>query len=161
MVLEFHEVPTGKDLDDLFEHSSEKMFAQAQPMQDVEAHYDVYHHKQSKQGPYPPQELDLAEPEPVSVRVPISKRLKHALRFELFDLLVSDRRQDAKQLRPTAYVDGLRGYAALAVLLWHYFLPYYPLLANGYGLTGKESFLQLPILRTPISAGKSSVCFAM
>lgn len=51
------------------------------------------------------------------------------------------------KIRPTAYLDGIRGVAALLVVLHHYSCQYTPSLLNGYGATEQDRYLlQLPII---------------
>lgn len=162
MEFKLQEVPNEEDLEKTFNGRHRDLCKDVDSVQDMEAQCYVSDHKSLlPQDPQVDEATNAAGSGAARLRTTLGNRFKHALRFELPSLLFSNQKHNTKPLRPTAYVDGLRGYSALAVLLWHYFLPYYPLLANGYGLTGKESLLQLPILRTPISAGKSSICFVM
>lgn len=56
----------------------------------------------------------------------------------------------------TAYLDGMRGCAALAVFIGHYALPYQPGMIYSYGLEEHRGFLQLPIFRL-LYSGSSMV----
>lgn len=55
--------------------------------------------------------------------------------------------------RPTAWLDGMRGFASLIVVVFHFHQPYYPNILYGYGVSasdqepGNRSIIQLPILR--------------
>ncbi|KAH6668217.1 acyltransferase family-domain-containing protein [Halenospora varia] len=68
-----------------------------------------------------------------------------------------------KQLRGTAYLDGLRGFAALLVYWMHHQLwplrevPTGRLLENGYGYDGKHYFAALPFIRTFFTGGHFAV----
>ncbi|EWC45699.1 hypothetical protein DRE_05260 [Drechslerella stenobrocha 248] len=54
----------------------------------------------------------------------------------------------ARKLSPTAYLDGLRGTAALFVFVYHFIYVYYPGLEHGYLFASTDTNpLQLPILR--------------
>jgi len=53
-----------------------------------------------------------------------------------------------RKIRPTAYLDGIRGVAAFLVLLHHYILDYFRTLQRGYlTLPGDTLLLQLPFVR--------------
>lgn len=71
-----------------------------------------------------------------------------------------------RKLRKTAYLDGIRGFAALMVYclhhqLWaHAFYDGSPALENTFGYNGKYYFAALPFIRTFFSGGHFSVsCF--
>lgn len=50
--------------------------------------------------------------------------------------------------KETAFLDGMRGTAALSVFFYHFALPYYqPSMHYGYGFHDERSLLQLPIVR--------------
>jgi peptidoglycan/LPS O-acetylase OafA/YrhL len=52
------------------------------------------------------------------------------------------------ELYPTAYLDGLRGLAALIVFLHHFILDWFPSLRAGYGsYNGNYHVLQFPVIR--------------
>lgn len=53
-----------------------------------------------------------------------------------------------RKIHPTSYLDGLRGVAALFVVINHYVSQFWPHMSFGYGSPGHVRFLQLPILRT-------------
>ncbi|KAL2062900.1 hypothetical protein VTL71DRAFT_5972 [Oculimacula yallundae] len=60
-------------------------------------------------------------------------------------------------LRPTAYLDGLRGVAALLVYFDHFGVSWFPALMNTYGASETDHyFLQLPIFRNLFN-GKGAV----
>lgn len=56
----------------------------------------------------------------------------------------------------TAYLDGMRGSAAVVVFIGHYALPYQPGMIYSYGLEEHRGFLQLPIIRL-LYAGSAMV----
>ncbi|KAH6678872.1 acyltransferase family-domain-containing protein, partial [Plectosphaerella plurivora] len=60
--------------------------------------------------------------------------------------------------KPTAYLDGLRGVAALIVYMYDAVYLFYPRLYHGYGVDHENRFfLQLPIIRV-FHSGGGSVC---
>ncbi|KAK3687650.1 acyltransferase family-domain-containing protein [Podospora appendiculata] len=62
-----------------------------------------------------------------------------------------------KPLSPTAYLDGLRGVAALTVYIFHFGYLWFPVLRNGYGSTDSDHLIwQLPVLRA-LHSGRASV----
>ncbi|KAK3323937.1 acyltransferase 3 [Cercophora scortea] len=62
-----------------------------------------------------------------------------------------------KPLSPTAYLDGLRGVAALTVYIFHFNYLWFPVLRNGYGSTDSDHLIwQLPVLRV-LHSGRASV----
>ncbi|KAJ9142347.1 Acyltransferase [Pleurostoma richardsiae] len=76
----------------------------------------------------------------------LSERSKHA-----------PQPQRVQSIRPTAYLDGLRGVAALVVYIFHYTYLWYPVLRNGYGCSEDNVlFWQLPIVRA-LHSGRASV----
>lgn len=78
------------------------------------------------------------------------------LKPELFSVLASA--HSPTELHFTSWADGLRGYSAVSVMLWHYFAPYYPTLPYGYGERDQlKHFGLLPIIRLPYGCGLSSV----
>ncbi|KAK3381837.1 acyltransferase family-domain-containing protein [Podospora didyma] len=63
----------------------------------------------------------------------------------------------SRPLSPTAYLDGLRGVAALVVYIFHFNYLWFPVLRNGYGSSGKDVlFWQMPVVRV-LHSGRSSV----
>ncbi|KAL5322606.1 hypothetical protein ACEPPN_010579 [Leptodophora sp. 'Broadleaf-Isolate-01'] len=63
----------------------------------------------------------------------------------------------ARRLSPTAYLDGLRGVACVAVYLHHLVINWFPDLRNKYGDSPKDRyFFQLPIIRV-ILDGRAAV----
>ncbi|KAL3428419.1 hard surface induced protein 3-like protein [Phlyctema vagabunda] len=61
---------------------------------------------------------------------------------------VSQGPSEPPSIHPTAYLDGLRGWASLFVLIYHSTYDYHPKRSQGYGVDPKHShFIQLPILR--------------
>lgn len=64
-------------------------------------------------------------------------------------------------LRPTAYLDGLRGVAALSVVLCHLSLDWFPISAKvAYRPGESDSVLQMPWIRN-IYCGRASVCVSI
>lgn len=62
-----------------------------------------------------------------------------------------------KQLHATAYLDGLRGVAALIVYVFHFGYLWFPSLRHGYGSTPEDVWLaQLPVVRA-LHSGRASV----
>ena len=62
-----------------------------------------------------------------------------------------------RPLSKTAYLDGLRGVAALIVYIFHFSYLWFPFLRNGYGTSPTDNLLlQLPIIRI-LHSGRSSV----
>lgn len=62
-----------------------------------------------------------------------------------------------KKLNKTAYLDGLRGVAALVVYIFHFNYLFWPVLRLGYGSSPTDTYIfQLPILRV-LHSGRSSV----
>lgn len=63
--------------------------------------------------------------------------------------------------RPTAYLDGLRGVAALSVVLCHLSLDWFPISAKVAYRPGQgDSILQMPWIRN-IYCGRASVCVSV
>jgi peptidoglycan/LPS O-acetylase OafA/YrhL len=63
----------------------------------------------------------------------------------------------ARSSHPTAYLDGLRGFAALIVCIYHYNMYWFPALLKGYGSTPDDYFFwQLPFVRL-LHSGTASV----
>lgn len=63
-----------------------------------------------------------------------------------------------KKLHPTAWLDGLRGYAALFVFWYHMMNPFHPHHLEGYGYNPSGShWIQLPIIRL-VYSGNVMVC---
>ncbi|KAG4437769.1 hypothetical protein IFR05_006754 [Cadophora sp. M221] len=63
----------------------------------------------------------------------------------------------ARRLSQTAYLDGLRGVACVAVYLHHFVINWFPALRNTYGDSPKDRyFFQLPIVRV-ILDGRAAV----
>ncbi|KAK5663808.1 hypothetical protein OQA88_11 [Cercophora sp. LCS_1] len=66
-------------------------------------------------------------------------------------------RPNPTPLSPTAYLDGLRGVAALTVYIFHLTYLWFPFLRAGYGSTPDDTrVLQLPLLRV-FHSGRASV----
>ena len=62
-----------------------------------------------------------------------------------------------KPLHPTAYLDGLRGVAALVVYIFHFGYMWFPFLRDGYGAPGSDnSFWQITGVRV-FHSGRGSV----
>ncbi|KAI0128872.1 acyltransferase family-domain-containing protein [Xylariales sp. AK1849] len=62
-----------------------------------------------------------------------------------------------KPLGPTAYLDGLRGYAAIIVYVYHWSYLWFPFLRKGWGTKNAENLLmQRPIVRV-LHSGRASV----
>ncbi|KAM7214729.1 Acyltransferase family domain containing protein [Rhypophila decipiens] len=62
-----------------------------------------------------------------------------------------------KKQSKTAYLDGLRGVAALIVYIFHFNYLFWPILKNGYGSSPSDTYIfQLPVLRV-LHSGRSSV----
>ncbi|CAJ2510023.1 Uu.00g059230.m01.CDS01, partial [Anthostomella pinea] len=60
-------------------------------------------------------------------------------------------------ISPTAYLDGLRGVAALVVYVFHLGYLWFPFLRHGHGaLHSEDLFLQLPVVRV-LHSGRASV----
>lgn len=60
--------------------------------------------------------------------------------------------EDKTDTRPTAWLDGMRGFASLIVVVFHFHQPYYPNILYGYGISASDqepsrSIIQLPIIR--------------
>ena len=55
----------------------------------------------------------------------------------------------AKRLQPTAYLDGVRGVAALVVAIWHFIEPLYPGMTWGWG-SERDGVIQYGIFQAPI-----------
>ncbi|KAK4217578.1 hypothetical protein QBC37DRAFT_384229 [Rhypophila decipiens] len=71
--------------------------------------------------------------------------------------LSSSNKTQPRRLSPTAYLDGLRGMAALVVYLFHFSYLWFPQLGTGYtGNPPNDYFLQRPIIRS-FHNGRSSV----
>lgn len=61
------------------------------------------------------------------------------------------------QLSPTAWLDGLRGIAALTVYIFHWSMLWFSFLMDPYGAPGSaNTIFQLPIIRT-LNSGQASV----
>ncbi|KAK3942824.1 acyltransferase [Diplogelasinospora grovesii] len=67
---------------------------------------------------------------------------------------------ERKKLSATAYLDGLRGVAALVVYIFHYTYLWFPILRHGWGSSEKPGedllFWQLPVIRV-LHSGRASV----
>lgn len=87
----------------------------------------------------------------------LGRRIADALRPAVFS------RRPSKPLSPTAYLDGLRGFAAFMVYwmhhqLWaHTGIPDGEALEYGYGHNGRHFFACLPVVRTFFSGGHIAV----
>lgn len=93
---------------------------------------------------------------PRKVGVPNYKSVLTFLKPELISVLTGQHKPT--KIHATSWADGLRGYASMGVMLWHYTLPYYPNLNYGYGANeASHWFTQLPIIRLPYTAGLGSV----
>ncbi|KAH6654017.1 acyltransferase 3 [Truncatella angustata] len=69
----------------------------------------------------------------------------------------NDAKANKKPLHATAYLDGLRGVAALIVYVYHWNYLWFPFLRKGYGSPAAENvFLQRPIVRI-LHSGRASV----
>lgn len=63
-------------------------------------------------------------------------------------LLLGQNIIQTNERKETAFLDGMRGIAALSVFLYHFALPYcQPSIHYGYGFHDERSLLQLPIVR--------------
>ena len=98
-----------------------------------------------------------ADPKQFFSPAAFGRRCLEALRPALFS------RRAPKQLSPTAYLDGLRGFAALLVYWMHHQIvnrngqPDGEILENGYGYKGVYYFACLPIVRTFFTGGHIAV----
>ncbi|KAF2649779.1 hypothetical protein K491DRAFT_640255 [Lophiostoma macrostomum CBS 122681] len=92
---------------------------------------------------------------------PSSNTLRRRIgRILVPSFLAEDQRQEAQKIRPTDFLDGMRGYAAFAVYCCHFIMPTHPKAHMGYGGNdGIDDYwiTQLPILRL-IYSGHTCVC---
>ncbi|TVY67368.1 hypothetical protein LSUE1_G009461, partial [Lachnellula suecica] len=94
-----------------------------------------------------------------------STHIRHASKWllELIRPAIITRAGPRKQVRPTAYLDGLRGVAAFLVYWQHHELwplrsvPANRILENGFGYEGKYYFAALPVIRTMFTGGHFAV----
>lgn len=100
-------------------------------------------------------EIINSTPRP-SFRVTAHYVLRSILVGMIPSFLLRSRASEPK-LRPTSYLDGLRGVAAFFVVLHHFLLDWFPALVYGYGAReGDHWLLQLPWVRI-IYAGRGMV----
>lgn len=62
---------------------------------------------------------------------------------------LANRDRPPKKLRPTTYLDGVRGVAAFLVFIHHNFIEFFPNLNSGYNAGSDDKWIaQLPLIRT-------------
>jgi hypothetical protein len=72
-------------------------------------------------------------------------------------LLTNDVPSRSVEIRSTAWLDGLRGWASLIVFFYHFSYSFHNWVVPGYGVDGQNhKLLQLPFLRL-IAAGPAMV----
>jgi peptidoglycan/LPS O-acetylase OafA/YrhL len=107
--------------------------------------------------------LPLIEGEKVEVPTKLLARARSAFLYLLRALSSSRPRNETKQLRKTAYLDGLRGFSALLVYLQHHVIWSHPafkghfILENAFGWHGNYYFATLPVIRIFFTGGNSAV----
>src|SRR6202012_1390350 len=66
------------------------------------------------------------------------------------------------KVRPTAWLDGLRGWAALFVFWYHFSMNYHHWTSLGWGYQDNRAILTLPVIRTVIAGpGMVSIFFVV
>ncbi|KAI5202225.1 hypothetical protein E4T42_05281 [Aureobasidium subglaciale] len=102
--------------------------------------------------------LEAQQPDPALLR--ISKKLVRCLRILKPSFLGRTKASPAK-LRRTAYLDGMRGFAALMVYVLHHQLWAHEFmdrkLENAFGFNGEHYFAALPFVRNFITGGHYAV----
>ena len=106
--------------------------------------------------------LPLIESEKVEVPTKLLARAQSAI-LCLIRALSSRSRTETKPLRKTAYLDGLRGFAALLVYLHHHVIWAHPgfkgqfVLENAFAWQKHYYFATLPVIRIFFTGGNSAV----
>ncbi|OBW68935.1 MAG: hypothetical protein AUREO_010130 [Aureobasidium pullulans] len=102
--------------------------------------------------------LEVQKPDPAFLR--ISKKLFRCLRV-LKPSFLGRTKASPTKLRRTAYLDGMRGFAALMVYVLHHELWAHEfkdrILENSFGYNGEHYFATLPFLRNFITGGHYAV----
>jgi peptidoglycan/LPS O-acetylase OafA/YrhL len=100
----------------------------------------------------------VVSPDTPSLTIPTPARLLRLLRNILpsfFNTIESSSRP--AEIRSTAWLDGLRGWASLIVFFYHFAYGYHRWVPIGYGYNGSNLVVQLPFVRL-ITAGPAMVC---